>query len=49
MVYVENKRKELKTKYIADTPEVGKEQGIIPIGFLGVKSIVHKNEKVGIG
>lgn len=49
MTYVENKRKELKTKYIADTPEVGKEMGLLPVGLLGVKSLVLRKERKGIG
>ena len=49
MVYVENKRKELKTKYIADTPELGKEMGLRPQGILGEKTKVLRKERVGIG
>lgn len=49
MVYVENKRKELKTKYKADTPEVGKQMNLIPQGILGIKSTVLKKNRVGIG
>ena len=49
MTYVENKRKELKTKYTADTPEVGKEMGLRPEGLLGVKSNVIRKDRVGIG
>ena len=49
MVYVENKRKELKTKYLADTPEVGKQMHLQPQGKLGLKTNVSKKENVGIG
>ena len=49
MVYVENKRKELKTSYKADTPEVGKEMGLRSQGKLGVKSRVLRKDRVGIG
>ncbi len=45
MVYVENKRKELKTKYLADTPEVGKEMGLLP----QIRSHVFRKDRVGIG
>ena len=44
MTYVENKRKELKTKYIADTPELGKEMRLIP--QLG--SVVLRRNRTGI-
>ena len=47
--YVENKRKELKTKYKADTPELGREMGLRPQGLLGVKSQVPRKERKGIG
>ena len=49
MAYVENKRKELKNKYIADTPEVGVEMGLRPEGLLGVKTQVTRKERKGIG
>ena len=49
MTYVENKRKELKTKYVADTPEVGKEMGLLPQGLLGIKSLISKKQRQGIG
>ncbi len=49
MVYVFNKQKELKTKYIADTPEVDKQMNLIPQGLLGVKTTVLKKDRVGIG
>lgn len=45
MVYVENKRKELKTKYIDDTPELGKQMHLIP----QEKSLIPKRLNVGIG
>ncbi len=49
MAYVENKRKELKTKYTADTPELGEEMGLRPEGILGVKSQVTRKDRTGIG
>ena len=49
MTYVENKRKELKTKYIADTPEVGEEMGLRPEGLLDVKTHVTRKDRTGIG
>ena len=49
MVYVENKRKELKTAYKADTPELGEEMGLRPEGLLDVKSQVTRIERAGIG
>jgi len=48
MTYVENKRKELKTNYKADTPEVGTEMGLRPQGLLGVRSTVSKGSKIGL-
>jgi len=47
MTYVENKRKELKTKYYADTPNKGVEQGLLPQGLLGLKTTVPKNARIG--
>ena len=44
MTYVENKRKELKTKYLADTPEVGKSMHLVPV--LGTN--VLRRNRVGI-
>lgn len=49
MVFVENKRKELKTSYKGDTVEVGKEMGLRPEGKLGLKTVVLKRNRVGIG
>lgn len=49
MVFVENKRKELKTAYKGDTLEVGKQMHLQPEGLLGVKSLVDKKDNVGIG
>lgn len=49
MTYVENKRKELLTDYKDDTPEVGEEQTLLPQGKLGIKSLVPKKERIGIG
>ncbi len=43
MTYVENKRKELKTNYLADTPKVGEEMGLIPR-----QTNVPKKDKVGL-
>lgn len=44
MVYVTRGCKELRTKYKADTPEVGKEMTLRPV--LG--STVSRRDKVGI-
>ena len=49
MVFVENRRKELKTSYKDDTPEVGVEQTLRPEGKHGLKTTVLKRERVGIG
>ena len=49
MTYVERGQKELKTKYIADTLEVGKEMGLIPEGLLGIKTRVSAKNRIGIG
>lgn len=49
MAYVENKRKELKTKYYESPKQVGKEQTLRPIGLLGIKTTVLRRERVGIG
>lgn len=48
MTFVENKRKELRTSYKADTPEVGVEQNLLPEGLNGIKSVVPKSKRVGI-
>jgi hypothetical protein len=48
MVFVENKRKELKTSYKTDTPELGVEQNLLPEGLNGSKSTVPKSKRVGI-
>ena len=42
MVYVENKRKEILTKYLEDTPEVGTVMNLVPR-----KTLVPKKDKVG--
>ncbi len=44
MAYVFNKQKELKTKYIADTPHVGKQMNLKPVEG----STVLRRYKVGI-
>ncbi len=44
MAYVFNKQKELKTKYIADTPEVGKTMNLVAVDG----STVLRRNKVGI-
>ena len=44
MAYVENKRKELKTSYKADTPEVGVEQNLLPV----TGSNILRRNRVGI-
>ena len=50
MTYVENKRKELKTSYKADTPEVGEEMGLRPQGLLDkLKTHVARKDRTGIG
>ena len=49
MTFVENKRKELRTSYKADTPEVGVEMGLRPQGQHGIKTRVNKRERTGIG
>ena len=49
MTYVSIGCKELKTKYKADTPEVGKQMHLQPHGLLGIKSIVPKKDNAGIG
>ena len=49
MAYVELKRKELKTKYLADTHEVGQEQGLLPHGLLALNSTVTKTDRIGMG
>ena len=48
MTYVFNKQKELKTKYVADTAEVGKTMNLIPQGKLGIKSRVLSKDRTGI-
>lgn len=48
MVFVENKRKELKTSYKDDTLEVGKEMGLLPEGKLGLKTNVLRRNRAGI-
>jgi len=48
MVYVETRRKELKTNYKADTPEVGKQMNLTPRGLLGVKTTVPRKDRVGL-
>ena len=40
--------KELKTDYLDDTPEVGKQMHLKPIGNLGQKSIVPKRTQAGL-
>jgi len=49
MVFVENKRKELKTSYTDDTPEVGTEMGLRPVGKHGTKTTVAWKNRRGIG
>ena len=44
MAYVENKRKELKTSYTDDTPEVGVEQNLLP----ETSSKILSRNRVGI-
>ena len=44
MTYVKHGQKELKTSYIADTPEVNKVMNLVPQDG----STVSKKEKVGI-
>lgn len=48
MTFVENKRKELKTSYKADTPEVGVEQNLLPEGKYGLKSNLRVKDRTGI-
>lgn len=43
MTYVENKRKELKTDYLEDTPDVGKQMSLIPR-----MTNVPRSDKVGL-
>jgi len=47
MTYVENKRKELKTKYYADTPNKGVEQRTITSRITRTKNTVPKNARIG--
>jgi hypothetical protein len=48
MTFVENKRKELKTSYKTDTPEVGEEQNLLPTGLYDLKSNILKRNRTGI-
>lgn len=48
MTFVENKRKELKTSYKADTPEVGIEMNLLPEGKYGIKTRILAKDRVGI-
>lgn len=49
MTFVENKRKELKSSYIADHAEIGVEMGLRPKGELGIKTRVRLKDRSGIG
>ena len=49
MGFVSRGEKELKSSYYGDTLEVGKEQTLRPMGLNGIKSLVTKKERKGIG